>query len=60
MHIATVPFHLPAQSMQRNLRPPVLTSIKCIGLRIGGGVFLGMAVHLGSANAALKNKISRE
>jgi hypothetical protein len=48
-------FHLPAQSMQRNLRPPVLTSVKCIGLRhsgqIGGGVFLGMAVHLGSAGA---------
>src|ERR1039458_4419617 len=37
------------QSMQRNLRPPVLTVIKCIGLRhfgqIGGGKFYGMAAH---------------
>jgi hypothetical protein len=34
--------------MQRNLRPPVLTSIKCIGLRhfghAGGGEFLGMGM----------------
>jgi hypothetical protein len=35
----------PAQSMQRNLRPPVLTTINRMGLRqvgqIGGGLFLG-------------------
>jgi hypothetical protein len=35
-----------SQSMQRNLRPPVFTSIKCIGLlhfgQVGGGEFLGM------------------
>ena len=36
----------PSQSLQRNLRPPVLTNINRMGLRhlwqIGGGVFLGM------------------
>lgn len=41
----------PAQSTQRNLRVPVLTSVNRIGLRhfgqVGGGVFLGMAAHLG-------------
>jgi hypothetical protein len=35
-----------SQSMQRNLRPPVSTSIKCIGLphleHVGGGGFLGI------------------
>jgi hypothetical protein len=35
-----------SQSMQRNLRPPVFTSMKRIGLlhfgQDGGGVFLGM------------------
>jgi hypothetical protein len=45
----------PTQSMQRNLRPPVLISLKCIGLRhfgqIGGGVFLGMVAHLGSGGS---------
>jgi hypothetical protein len=45
----------PTQSMQRNLRPPVLTSTKCIGLRhlgqIGGGVFLGMAAYPGSGRS---------
>jgi hypothetical protein len=36
----------PSQSMQRNLRPPVLTSMNFIGLRHlgqdGGGAFFGM------------------
>jgi hypothetical protein len=35
-----------SQSMQRNLRPPVLTSMKRIGLlhfgHVGGGVFLAI------------------
>ena len=35
-----------SQSMQRNLRPPVFTSMKLIGLlhfrQSGGGVFLAM------------------
>jgi hypothetical protein len=36
----------PSQSKQRNLRPPLLTSTKCVGLlqfgQRGGGVFLAM------------------
>jgi hypothetical protein len=40
----------PSQSMQRNLRPPVLTSTNRMGLwhfgQSGGGVFLGMALTL--------------
>jgi hypothetical protein len=35
-----------SQSMQRNLRPPVLTTMNFIGflhfVQLGGGVFLGM------------------
>jgi hypothetical protein len=41
--------------MQRNLRPPVLTSIKCFGLphleQLGGGEFFGMALTLDPARA---------
>jgi hypothetical protein len=41
--------------MQRNLRPPVLTSMKCIGLRHfghgGGGGFLGIGGSPGQAGA---------
>jgi hypothetical protein len=50
-----------SQSMQRNLRPPVLTSIKCIGLRhleqVGGGGFFGMTRTLVQARA-LPNSLS--
>jgi hypothetical protein len=45
-----------SQSMQRNLRPPVLTSIKCIGLphleHVGGGGFLGINAPLGLGGSA--------
>lgn len=41
--------------MQRNLHPRVLTSINRIDLRhfgqVGGGIFLGMAAHLGSGGS---------
>jgi hypothetical protein len=44
----------PSQSLQRNLRPPVLTNINRMGLRhlrhIGGGVFLGMNLTLDQAH----------
>ena len=44
----------PSQSLQRNLRPPVLTNTKRMGLRhlwqIGGGVFLGMTLTLDQAH----------
>jgi hypothetical protein len=47
----------PSQSMQRNLRPPVLTSINRMGLRhfgqVGGGAFFGMALTLGSGASAV-------
>ena len=50
-----------SQSMQRNFRPPVLTSINRIGLlhfeHVGGGRFLGMAAHAGQAGA-LPNSLS--
>ena len=44
----------PSQSLQRNLRPPVLTNINRMGLRhlwqIGGGAFLGMKLTLDQAD----------
>ena len=50
-----------SQSMQRNLRPPVLTSIKCISLlhfeHAGGGGFLGMVVSNSGAVVALSRSI---
>jgi hypothetical protein len=45
-----------SQSMQRNLRPPVFTSIKCIGLphleHVGDGGFLGIDAPLGLGGSA--------
>jgi hypothetical protein len=45
-----------SQSMQRNLRPPVFTSINCIGLphleHIGDGGFLGIYAPLGLGGSA--------
>ena len=45
-----------SQSMQRNLRPPVFKSIKCIGLphleHIGDGGFLGIYAPLGLGGSA--------
>jgi hypothetical protein len=50
------------QSMQRNFRPPVLTSINRIGLlhfgQIGGGVFLGMGYSTLDQAGALPNSLS--
>jgi hypothetical protein len=50
----------PSQSLQRNLRPPVLTSINRMGLRhfwqVGGGVFLGMNAHSGSDASAVHSQ----
>jgi hypothetical protein len=44
-----------SQSMQRNLRPPVLTSMKRIGLlhfgHVGGGVFLAIGRSPSQAGA---------
>ena len=44
-----------SQSKHRNLRPPVLMSIKRIGLphleQIGGGEFLGMGYSAGSGSS---------
>ena len=52
-----------SQSMQRNLRPPVLTSMKRIGLlhlmHRGGGVFLAILLTLMGAGA-LPNSQSRQ
>jgi hypothetical protein len=46
-----------SQSMQRNLRPPVFTSMKRIGLlhfgQDGGGVFLGMTLTLDQIGCGL-------
>jgi hypothetical protein len=50
------------QSMQRNFRPPVLTSINRIGLRhfehVGGGRFLGMEMLTLDRRGALPNSQS--
>ena len=52
----------PAQSMQRNLRPPVLTGVNRIGLRhlgqVGGGIFLGMAAHLGLGGSVIELSVT--
>lgn len=48
--------------MQRNLRPPVFTSVNRIGLRhfgqVGGGIFLGMAAHLGSGGSVTELSVT--
>ena len=50
-----------SQSMQRNLRPPLFTSMNLFGLphfeQVGGGVFLAMALALDRAGA-LPNSLS--